>query len=161
MIPQFMSSSPILGSVLTAQSLEPAFDSVCPSLSAPPCSWSVSLCLSKINKKHPNRQGGSQTFIFTDDMILYVENPKNSTKKLLELIYEFSKKDTKSLYIGTWVAQSVERQTSAQIIISQFVGSSPTSGSVLTAQSLEPASDSVSPSLSALPHSHSVSFSQK
>ena len=36
-------------------------------------------------------------------------------------------------------------------MISQFVSSSPASDSVLTAQSLEPASDSVSPSLSALP----------
>ena len=36
-------------------------------------------------------------------------------------------------------------------MISQFMGSSPVSGSVLTARSLEPASDSVSPSLSAPP----------
>ncbi|VFV28060.1 zinc finger protein 346 [Lynx pardinus] len=36
-------------------------------------------------------------------------------------------------------------------MISQFVSSSPVSGSVLTARSLEPASDSVSPPLSALP----------
>ena len=36
-------------------------------------------------------------------------------------------------------------------MISQFVGSSPVSGSVLTAQSLDPASDSVSPSLCASP----------
>ena len=50
-----------------------------------------------------------------------------------------------------WVAQSVKRPTSAQVMISQFVGSSPASGSVLTAQSLEPASDSVSPSLSVPP----------
>ena len=35
------------------------------------------------------------------------------------------------------------------VMISRFVGSSPTSGSVLTAQSLKPSSDSVSPSLSA------------
>ena len=47
--------------------------------------------------------------------------------------------------------QSVERLTSAQVVISQSVSSSPASGSVLTAQSLEPASDSVSPSLSAPP----------
>ena len=46
------------------------------------------------------------------------------------------------------MAQSVKRPTSAQVTISRFVGSSPTSGSVLTAQSLEPVSDSVSPSLS-------------
>ena len=49
MISQFVSSSPMLGSVLTAQSLEPASDSVSPSLSVPR-SPSVSLCLSKINK---------------------------------------------------------------------------------------------------------------
>ena len=52
---------------------------------------------------------------------------------------------------GTWVAQSVERRTSAQIMISRSLSSSPASGSVLTAQSLEPASDSVSPSISAPP----------
>ena len=52
---------------------------------------------------------------------------------------------------GPWVAHSVERPTSAQVMISRFVGSSPASGSVLTARSLEPALDSVSPSLSAPP----------
>ena len=46
------------------------------------------------------------------------------------------------------MAQLVKRPASAQVMISQSVGSSPTSGSVLTAQSLQPASDSVSPSLS-------------
>ena len=30
-------------------------------------------------------------FLFTDNVIVYVENPKASTKKLLELISEFSK----------------------------------------------------------------------
>ena len=50
-----------------------------------------------------------------------------------------------------WVALSVEHPTLAQVMISRFVGSGPTLGSVLTAQSLEPASDSVSPSLSAPP----------
>ena len=49
---------------------------------------------------------------------------------------------------GAWVAQSVKRLTSAQVMISRFVSSSPASGSVLTAQSLEPVSDSVSPFLS-------------
>ena len=47
------------------------------------------------------------------------------------------------------MAQLVELLTSAQVIISWFVSSSPASGSMLTAQSPEPASDSVSPSLSA------------
>ena len=48
---------------------------------------------------------------------------------------------------GAWVAQSVERQ----LRCSQFMSSSPTSGSVLTAWSLESASGSVSPSLSVPP----------
>ena len=52
---------------------------------------------------------------------------------------------------GTWAAQSVERPTWAQVTISRSVSLSPESGSVLTAQSLEPALDSVSPSLSAPP----------
>ena len=52
---------------------------------------------------------------------------------------------------GAWVAQLVKQLTLAQVMISRFVGSSPASGSMLTAQNLEPASDSVSPSLSACP----------
>ena len=50
---------------------------------------------------------------------------------------------------GAWVAQSLEHLISAQVMISLSVSSSPASGSVLTARSLEPALDSVSPSLSA------------
>ena len=49
------------------------------------------------------------------------------------------------------MAQLVECLTSAQVMISHSLSLSPTSGSALTAQSLEPASDSVSPSLSAPP----------
>ena len=63
---------------------------------------------------------------------------------------------------GTRVAQSVKRPTSAQVMISQSMSSSPASGSVLTAQSLGPASDSVSPSLSApAPIMLCLSLSQK
>ena len=51
----------------------------------------------------------------------------------------------------TWVAQSVEHPTSAQVMISQLMSSSLGLGSVLTGQSLEPASDSVSSPLSASP----------
>ena len=49
------------------------------------------------------------------------------------------------------MAQSLKLPTSAQVTISQLVGSLPALGSVLTAQGLEPASDSVSPSLSVPP----------
>ena len=52
---------------------------------------------------------------------------------------------------GDWVAQLVKCPTLAQVMISWSVSLSPASGSVLTAQGLEPASDSVSPSLSAPP----------
>ena len=52
---------------------------------------------------------------------------------------------------GPRVAQSVKHLTSAQVMILQFMGSSPTSGSVPTARSPDPASDSASPSLSAPP----------
>ena len=58
------------------------------------------------------------------------------------------------------MAQLVKRLTSAQAMISQFVGLSPTSGSVLTAQSL--LWILASPSLcSSLIHAPSLSVSQK
>ena len=47
------------------------------------------------------------------------------------------------------MAQLVEHPALAQVMISWFVGSSPMSVSVMTAQSLEPVSDSVPSSLSA------------
>ena len=60
------------------------------------------------------------------------------------------------------MAQLVERPTLAQVRVSQFVSLSPALGSVLTARSLEPASDSVSPSLYPFPaHALSLSVSQK
>ena len=49
------------------------------------------------------------------------------------------------------MAQAVKCLILAQVMISLFLSSSPTWGSVLTALSLEPASDSVSPPLSASP----------
>ena len=67
-------------------------------------------------------------------------------------------KATREMSGADWVAQSVERPTSAQVMISQSMGSSPASGSVLTAQSLEPVSDSVSPSLRPSPV-HALSLS--
>ena len=51
---------------------------------------------------------------------------------------------TKTKPWGAWVAQLVGYPTSAQVMNSQFVSSSPISGCMLTAQSLEPALDSVS-----------------
>ena len=64
---------------------------------------------------------------------------------------------------GTWMVQSVKPPTSAQVMILRFVGSSPALGSVLTAQSLEPVSDSVSPSFCSPPPNPTLtpSLSQK
>ena len=57
----------------------------------------------------------------------------------------------KVMFRDVWVAQSVKRPTSAQVMILRLVSSSPTVGSVLTAQNLQPALDSLSPSLFAPP----------
>ena len=63
---------------------------------------------------------------------------------------------------GAWVAQLVGHLTLAQVMISRFVSSSPTSGFVLTAKSLEPASDSVTHSLSVPPlFTHTLSLKDK
>ena len=51
------------------------------------------------------------------------------------------------IWRGAWVAQSVKLLILAQVMILWFMGSSPASGSVLIAQSLEPVSDFLSPSL--------------
>ena len=63
---------------------------------------------------------------------------------------------------GAWMAQLVRHLTLAPVMISHLGGSSPKSGSVLTAQSLKPASDSVSLSLCPSPaHALSLSFKKK
>ena len=108
MISRFVGSSPVWGSVLTAQSPEPALDSV-----------SVSLC------------------------------PALAHTLSLSL---------KNKHWGTWVAQLVKCPTLAQVMISQFGSASPASGFVLTAQSPEPALDSVLPSLCSFP-AHALSLS--
>ena len=45
----------------------------------------------KRNKRNPDQKRRSKAFTFADDMILYTENPKDSIRKLLELISELSK----------------------------------------------------------------------
>ena len=63
---------------------------------------------------------------------------------------------------GTWVARSVKHLTLAQVMILWFVSLNPLLGSVLTAQSLEPASDSCLPlSLPLPPRPLFLSLSQK
>ena len=43
----------------------------------------------KRNKRHPNWKGGNELSLFADDMIVYMENPIHSTKKLFDVINEF------------------------------------------------------------------------
>ena len=45
----------------------------------------------KINKRNPNWKRRRKLSLFADDMIFYIENPRDSTRKLLELINEYSK----------------------------------------------------------------------
>ena len=40
----------------------------------------------KRNKRHPNGKEEVKLSLFVDDMILYIKDPKDSTKKLLELM---------------------------------------------------------------------------
>ena len=45
----------------------------------------------KRNKRNPDWKRISKLSLFADDMILYIENPKDSIRKLLELISELNK----------------------------------------------------------------------
>ena len=45
----------------------------------------------KRNKRNPNGKEEVKLSLFADDMILYIESPKDSTRKLLGLINEYSK----------------------------------------------------------------------
>ena len=45
----------------------------------------------KRSKRNPNGKEEVKLSLFADDMILYIENLKDSTRKLLELINEYSK----------------------------------------------------------------------
>ena len=82
--------------------------------------------------------------ISTEDLII----PKNPLSKIWHSVSTVVKIINILGHLG---AQSVKRPTKARVTIPPFVTSSPVLGSVLTAQSLEPASGSVSSSLSAPP----------
>ena len=45
----------------------------------------------KRNKRNQNGKEEVKLSLFADDMILYIENPKDATRKLLEPINEFGK----------------------------------------------------------------------
>ena len=103
---------------------------------------------SNLNSNSPYFEGqGGRDIIILYQTLTEREPSLLLTQPSTQLVSDLENKQIR----GAWVAQSVERPTSAPVMISQFVGQSPVSGSVLTAWSLEPAWDSVSPSLSAPP----------
>ena len=111
------------------------------------------------------RSSSSSTIGWKDNWVAFIRLSKLWTDTSQEKIYGWQacekifhirkrssvlgKRKWKPQWGDAWVAQSVKHLTSAQVVISWFVSSSPASGSVLTARSLEPASDSVSLPLSA------------
>ena len=100
----------------------------------------------KLGRKKINRFGWRTGFRETNALSLRLEvHPVNGSHPPVIVIQNVSG------LRGACVTQSVKRPTSAQVTILWSVSLSPTSGSVLTAQSLEPVSDSVSPFLSPPP----------
>ena len=57
----------------------------------------------KRNKRNQNWKR-RKTVLFADDMILYTENPKDATRKLLKLINEFSKVAGRKINMQKYVA---------------------------------------------------------
>ena len=47
--------------------------------------------MTKRNKRHPNWKEAEKLSLFANDMIVYIENPIDSAKKLLDLIIVFGK----------------------------------------------------------------------
>ena len=45
----------------------------------------------KRNKRNPDGKEEIKLSLFADDMIMYIENPKDTIRKLIDLISEFSK----------------------------------------------------------------------
>ena len=45
----------------------------------------------KRNKRNPDGKEEVKLSLFADDMIMYIENPKDTIRKLIDLISEFSK----------------------------------------------------------------------
>ena len=124
--------------------------------------------MTKLNKQNEsNKQECIENSLVTFPQYINSFNSLNSPGKLTLSCF-IQQKWTKSLNLsglpfntpstthlkiklrGTCVTQSVKCPTSLRIMISWFVGLGPESGSVLTTRSLEPASDSRSPSLSLL-----------
>ena len=78
----------------------------------------------KINKRNPDQKREVKLSLFADDMILYRKNPKDSIRKLLELISEFSKvaghkintqKSLAFLYTNNETSEKLRNQSHSQL----------------------------------------------
>ena len=69
----------------------------------------------KINKSNPNWKR-SKLSLFADDMILCIENPKDSTRKLLELINEYSKVAGYPLHSYTLTMRKQKEKSRKQVL---------------------------------------------
>ena len=115
----------------------------------------------QVNAARPNSSNQRETEVLVFQQFSYYSRKLLMTGKF-QVDYSQGRNTSviKSIQCwGAWVAQSVEHPTLAQVMILRFVSSGPASGSVLTSRSLQPASNSVSPSLSLpLPCSYSASL---
>ena len=99
-----------------------------------------------VTKEIPKPKGGSSKFFEEFRTLLRAYDPGladlyqlacmvagcGKAPKCMQEAGWHNSKDNNQGPWGAWLAQSVEHPTSAQVMISQFVGSSPASGSVLT-----------------------------
>ena len=72
------------------------------------------------NKSHPNWKEEVK-LLFADDMILYIEDPEDSSKKLLELTDEFSKvaeiqKSVAFLYVNKELTGKLKKELYSQLV---------------------------------------------
>ena len=82
-----LKASPLRSGTRQGCPLSPLFTIIQHSLGSP----STVIKEEKRNIRNPNWKRLSKTVTFADDMILYIENPNDATRKLLELINEFGK----------------------------------------------------------------------
>ena len=54
--------------------------------------------------------------LFADDMILYIENPKDATRKLLELINEFGKVAGNKIHRNLWHSYTPTMKTQKETL---------------------------------------------
>ena len=75
----------------------------------------------KRNKRNPDWKSRSKLSLFADDMILYIENPKDATRKLLELINEsiVKSRDIKLIHKNPLYSYTLTMENQKEILRNQ------------------------------------------